>query len=234
MNTYQKLKRHLPFIGFIILLNLASALPTYGTEGEKSRSGGGIISSTEKTNKDALASFLVSNTTWSSEKHLGFEANGAMVSGSVGGTSTGSTGGTSTGSTGGTSTGSGGGVFCGGSGQPPAVSAAITVSTPSCDGNLNRSITAVASNGTAPFTYQWDNTDTVASRTVTTAGTFNVTITDASGCTDVATKTLGNNLPNSSSISITACGSYSWAQNNQTYTSSGSYNDTLINNDRKN
>ena len=84
MNTYQKLKRHLPFIGIIILLNLASALPTYGTEGEKSRSGGGIISSTEKTNKDALASFLVSNTTWSSEKHLGFEANGAMVSGTTG------------------------------------------------------------------------------------------------------------------------------------------------------
>lgn len=43
-------------------------------------------------------------------------------------------------------------------------------------------IEAQAAGGTAPYTYNWSNDKTTASITVTTAGTYTVTITDAKGC----------------------------------------------------
>ena len=44
-------------------------------------------------------------------------------------------------------------------------------------------ITATPNGGTAPYTYNWSNGQTTASVNVNTAGTYNVTITDAEGCT---------------------------------------------------
>jgi gliding motility-associated-like protein len=62
----------------------------------------------------------------------------------------------------------------------------------SCPGICDGTATAVVQGGTAPFTYLWD--DSTAQTTVTAiglcAGTYNVTVTDANGCTDQASVTI--------------------------------------------
>ena len=52
-----------------------------------------------------------------------------------------------------------------------------------CDG----SITAIVFNGTAPFTYQWSNGATTQAISNLCAGTYNIIVTDAMGCTDFNT-----------------------------------------------
>jgi len=55
-------------------------------------------------------------------------------------------------------------------------------------GGNNGSITAVAGNGTSPITYSWTGSNGYTANTATinslTAGTYNLTATDANGCTD--------------------------------------------------
>lgn len=65
--------------------------------------------------------------------------------------------------------------------------------------------------------------------TYTTSGSYYDTLTNVSGCDSVITLNLTINLPTSSNFSATACTSYSWAENGMTYTTSGSYNDTILN-----
>jgi hypothetical protein len=67
----------------------------------------------------------------------------------------------------------------------PAALVATTVldSNVSCNGGADGSATASAMGGTMPYSYSWSNGDTTAA-TVTMAGTYSVTITDANGCTD--------------------------------------------------
>ncbi|GEM_PF-439329 len=43
----------------------------------------------------------------------------------------------------------------------------------------------IASNGAAPYTYAWSNGATTSSTTVSTTGTYTITVTDANGCTAV-------------------------------------------------
>ncbi|RAR72743.1 beta strand repeat-containing protein, partial [Flavobacterium aciduliphilum] len=73
--------------------------------------------------------------------------------------------------------------------------------------------------------YTWS----VNGQTYTSSGTYTYTSTNASGCTDVKTLVLTINNSTSSSESITACDSYTWSVNGQTYTSSGTYNYTSTN-----
>jgi hypothetical protein len=68
-------------------------------------------------------------------------------------------------------------------------------STVSATGNTaNGSATVTASLGTAPYTYSWNTipTQTGATATGLTAGTYVVTVTDISGCTQVKTATVTN------------------------------------------
>lgn len=63
----------------------------------------------------------------------------------------------------------------------------------------------------------------------TTTTTYIATYTGANGCTAQTTATITVNQPTSSSVSVTACDSYTWAQNNSTYTSSGAYTAVVSN-----
>lgn len=73
--------------------------------------------------------------------------------------------------------------------------------------------------------YTWAENGT----TYTASGSYNDTLTNVSGCDSIITLNLTINLPTLSSFSATACTSYSWAENGMTYTTSGSYNDTILN-----
>ncbi len=74
----------------------------------------------------------------------------------------------------------------------PAVlnAASIVDSNASCNGFLDGGATASGTGGTAPYTYLWSNTATTASITGVAAGTYNVTITDANGCTATSSATI--------------------------------------------
>jgi Secretion system C-terminal sorting domain/Lamin Tail Domain len=77
----------------------------------------------------------------------------------------------------------------------------------------------------ACLSYTWAENGT----TYTASGSYNDTLTNVSGCDSIITLNLTINLPTLSSFSATACTSYSWAENGMTYTTSGSYNDTILN-----
>ncbi|WP_216650076.1 SdrD B-like domain-containing protein [Lewinella sp. W8] len=59
-----------------------------------------------------------------------------------------------------------------------------------CFGDNDGSLTAVASGGTAPYTYLWSTGATSITIDNLVAGSYSVTITDANGCTEVATGTV--------------------------------------------
>jgi len=75
----------------------------------------------------------------------------------------------------------------------------------SCEGGNNGEATVAPAGGTAPYTYVWD--DTAAQSTATainlTAGTYNVTVTDANGCTAVCVAEINSPLPLTCSLTAT-------------------------------
>jgi PKD repeat protein len=75
--------------------------------------------------------------------------------------------------------------------QPTAVTAAISGSTPaSCFGSCNGTATVTPGGGTAPYTYQWSNTQTIPGATGLCAGTYTVTVRDVNNCSATATVTI--------------------------------------------
>ena len=84
----------------------------------------------------------------------------------------------------------------------PVVNIASSVNV-TCDGGNDGSATAIASQGTPPYTYLWDDpgAQTTASATGLAVGTYTVSVTDTSGCfaTDVITVT----APPSMTLSFT-------------------------------
>ncbi len=60
----------------------------------------------------------------------------------------------------------------------------------SCNGEQDGDITAVASGGTPPYTYRWEDGSTEANRTGLGAGEYNVTVTDGAGGESTASITL--------------------------------------------
>jgi subtilisin-like proprotein convertase family protein len=74
----------------------------------------------------------------------------------------------------------------------------------------------------------WSTGSTAASITVTTAGAYTVTQTVAGCISPVGTGTASPLIvPTPVNETATACGSYTWPVNNQTYTASGNYSFTL-------
>jgi gliding motility-associated-like protein len=66
----------------------------------------------------------------------------------------------------------------------------VNFTSPACNGSNNGSIQVSATGGTPPFTYQWDDGPTGPNRNNLPPGTYTVTVTNANGCSEVATVTL--------------------------------------------
>jgi hypothetical protein len=88
-----------------------------------------------------------------------------------------------------------------------ATTVTITTGTPTTTNSACGASTGSASinpnNGTAPYTYAWNNGGNTQTITNIAAGLYSVTITDANGCTGTVTGIKVNN-PNAPTIAITA------------------------------
>ena len=73
----------------------------------------------------------------------------------------------------------------------------------SCFGGNNGNATVLASGGTSPYTYSWNTNPIQTSATASglTAGTYNVTVTDANGCVDSSPVTITEPAGMSATIS---------------------------------
>ena len=76
------------------------------------------------------------------------------------------------------------------------------ITSPSACGSADGTITAVASGGTSPYSYAWSNGGTGASISGLAAGPYEVTLTDASGCSDFSSVSL--NDPGASVVTISS------------------------------
>ncbi len=88
----------------------------------------------------------------------------------------------------------------------PSSELATTISNStnvSCFGGNNGNATVLASGGTSPYTYSWNTNPIQTSATANglTAGTYNVTVTDANGCVDSSPVTITEPAGMSATIS---------------------------------
>ncbi len=74
----------------------------------------------------------------------------------------------------------------------PVAAVAATISTidPSCNGAFDGSVTVVTTGGTPSYTYSWSDGQTTQTALDLPIGTYDVTITDAKGCTATNSATL--------------------------------------------
>ena len=86
--------------------------------------------------------------------------------------------------------------------EPAQIVLTSTVSNVKCNGGNDGSINLTVSGGTAPYSFNWDNAPDVEDPSGLAAGTYNVTVTDANGCTKAAVATI--NQPTSINLSITS------------------------------
>ncbi len=89
---------------------------------------------------------------------------------------------------------------------------------------INNSTSSTES-ATACDTYTWAANGT----TYTVSGTYTNVTTNAAGCPDTATLVLTINNSTSSTETVTACDTYTWAANGTTYTVSGTYTNVTTN-----
>ncbi|CCH51821.1 adhesin AidA-related [Fibrisoma limi BUZ 3] len=66
--------------------------------------------------------------------------------------------------------------------EPPALTLQAQVQAVACAGGATGTISLTVSGGTAPYSYSWNTGATTQNLTGLTAGTYQVTITDANGC----------------------------------------------------
>ncbi|MEM9022108.1 MAG: M43 family zinc metalloprotease, partial [Bacteroidota bacterium] len=85
--------------------------------------------------------------------------------------------------------------------EPTAIAVSIAnQSNASCNGSSDGSATANAAGGTPPFAFTWSNGQSGATITTLAAGVYDVTATDASGCTATGTATITEPAPVNASI----------------------------------
>ncbi|NNF02159.1 MAG: hypothetical protein HKN22_05705, partial [Bacteroidia bacterium] len=66
----------------------------------------------------------------------------------------------------------------------------VSVTHVSCNGGNNGSITTSTTGGTAPYSYNWNDSATTSNRIGLTSGSYAVSVTDANGCQQVLTFTI--------------------------------------------
>ncbi len=119
--------------------------------------------------------------------------------------------------------------------QPAAISVSGLVTNVVCNGSSTGAIAITASGGTGTYTYNWGGGITTKNRSTLAAGTYTVTVTDASSCTSAATsfvvtqspalaltttkKNIGCKSASNGSIALSVTGgvypySYSWTGSN--------------------
>ncbi|MCF8244854.1 MAG: choice-of-anchor L domain-containing protein [Saprospiraceae bacterium] len=118
--------------------------------------------------------------------------------------------------------------------DPPAISLQLTPTNVLCFGQINGTITTVATGGTAPLTYLWSNGATTPNLSGVIANSYCLTITDGNGCTATACSTV--NQPSQLQLSTvptnTGCIGSSTGQINLTVLGgSGSYQFAWDNNE---
>ncbi len=79
----------------------------------------------------------------------------------------------------------------------PGVNTTVTVDTPTCNGYTDGSATCTPTSGTPPYSYLWTTapSQTTATATGLSTGSYTVMIVDALGCTDTNTAFLLNPAP---------------------------------------
>lgn len=79
--------------------------------------------------------------------------------------------------------------------EPQTLTATGIITSASCFGSCDGSITVTASGGTAPYTYSWSSGGTAATATGLCAGTYTLTLGDAKSCTQTLTFTVTQPTP---------------------------------------
>ncbi len=93
--------------------------------------------------------------------------------------------------------------------EPTAIVPTIVVdSNVTCNGGANGGLTVSAMGGTAPYSYEWNNSASTVSITGMTAGIYTVTVTDATGCTATAQDTITEPTAIAIAINTTDVGCY--------------------------
>jgi len=76
--------------------------------------------------------------------------------------------------------------------EPPPISSDSSVTNQICDNVCNGSIQLIVNGGTAPYTYNWDNGASTQNISGLCSGNYDVTITDANGCTSYSSADVEN------------------------------------------
>jgi hypothetical protein len=79
--------------------------------------------------------------------------------------------------------------------EPTALAVSTSLSHVTCNAAANGSVTTTVTEGTAPYTYIWDNGATTAGISGLSGGMYHATITDANGCTEMAMETVNEPMP---------------------------------------
>jgi len=89
--------------------------------------------------------------------------------------------------------------------EPSPILVQAVPSQPASTGNVDGQATVQASGGSAPYTYAWENGQTTEVATGLAPGEYQVTVTDANGCTETGTVAISENiLPLTASVTQTA------------------------------
>jgi hypothetical protein len=80
-------------------------------------------------------------------------------------------------------------------GQPAVISATATITNVSCNGSATGAINITSAGGTGNHSYSWSNNSTTEDISGLSAGTYTVTISDASGCTNAVPFTVNQPAP---------------------------------------
>ncbi|MEM9821027.1 MAG: hypothetical protein AAF985_08140, partial [Bacteroidota bacterium] len=78
--------------------------------------------------------------------------------------------------------------------SPSPISAKIKINSAASTGNEDGKATAEAGGGTGPYQYLWDNGETTAKATKLGPGEHQLTVTDAKGCTAIASSSVKENI----------------------------------------
>ncbi len=79
--------------------------------------------------------------------------------------------------------------------EPDPLELAVTpLAVASCGGGADGEARVLATGGTSPYSYEWDNGETTATATMLTAGPHTVEVTDGNGCQETSTVTIDENI----------------------------------------